>query len=104
MSSPPANASTKTKQSCVFPKDFAVDQTMVNWLNEKGITAPWQLETEKFANHHIAKGSLFKDWRAAWRTWMLNSIKYQVPAQQQHSPNGRQAVSDAINDIQNTDW
>lgn len=105
LSSPPANAPTKTKQSCVFPKDFAVDQTMVNWLNEKGITAPWQLETEKFANHHIAKGSVFKDWRAAWRTWMLNSIKYQVPAQQQAAiKTGREAVQDALGDIHNTDW
>lgn len=106
LGSPPANATKKQSTNCPYPNDFSVDQSMVDWLNEKRITAPWQLETEKFANHHIAKGSMFKDWRAAWRTWMLNSMKYQIHARPPPSTakSNREAVQDAIHDVHDTDW
>jgi hypothetical protein len=29
-----------------------------------------------FKNHHIAKGSIFADWDAAWRTWVDNEVKF----------------------------
>jgi hypothetical protein len=29
-----------------------------------------------FKNHHAAKGSLFADWDAAWRTWVDNQVKW----------------------------
>ena len=29
-----------------------------------------------FTNHHTAKGSTFKDWDAAWRTWVGNAVKF----------------------------
>lgn len=105
LGSPAANAPKKPKRACSYPSDFSVDQGMVDWLNEKGITTPWPLETEKFANHHMAKGSTFKDWKAAWRGWMLNSMKYSAPAQPPaNASGGRQAVRDSLNDIHDTDW
>lgn len=33
-------------------------------------------QTEKFENHHRAKGSTFSDWESAWRTWISNGIEY----------------------------
>ena len=30
-------------------------------------------EADRFSNHHAAKGSLFRDWDAAWRTWLGNA-------------------------------
>lgn len=33
-------------------------------------------EADKFSNHHHAKGSTFKSWDAAWRTWLGNAITY----------------------------
>lgn len=35
-------------------------------------------ETRQFLDHHRAKGSTFKDWTAAWRTWMRNAEKFAV--------------------------
>lgn len=29
-----------------------------------------------FKNHHAAKGSMFADWDAAWRTWVDNQVKW----------------------------
>ena len=41
----------------------------------------WSLPTEhpefsRFLSHHQAKESLFRDWAAAWRTWLGNAEKY----------------------------
>jgi hypothetical protein len=33
-------------------------------------------EFESFRDHHLAKGSTFADWTAAWRTWCRNAEKY----------------------------
>jgi len=33
-------------------------------------------EAEQFRNYHHAKGSTFKDWDAAWRTWLGNARKF----------------------------
>lgn len=35
-------------------------------------------QTAQFLDHHRAKGSTFKDWTAAWRTWMSNAQRYAV--------------------------
>ena len=29
-----------------------------------------------FVNHHASKGSLFKDWKRAWTTWIIHQKKY----------------------------
>jgi hypothetical protein len=34
-------------------------------------------ETAQFLDYHRARGSVFKDWAAAWRTWMRNAAKFQ---------------------------
>ena len=42
-------------------------------------------EADKFRNHHLSKQSRYRDWDAAWRTWLANAIKWRG----QHSANGR---------------
>ena len=34
-------------------------------------------EYEKFRDYHLARGSVMKDWFAAWRTWTRNAIKFE---------------------------
>lgn len=34
-------------------------------------------ELQQFKDYHTAKGSIMKDWQAAFRTWLGNSVKYQ---------------------------
>lgn len=35
-------------------------------------------ETTRFLDHHRAKGTVFQDWQAAWRTWMQRAAEYAV--------------------------
>lgn len=36
----------------------------------------WFTEAAKFRDHHTAKGSRFKDWDAAFRTWLRNAAEF----------------------------
>ncbi len=36
-------------------------------------------ELARFRDHHLAKGSIMKDWDAAFRLWMRNSVKWAKP-------------------------
>lgn len=36
-------------------------------------------EWVKFVSHHVAKGSLMRDWNAAWRTWVMRWQESQPP-------------------------
>jgi hypothetical protein len=33
-------------------------------------------EWQRFRDHHLAKGTIFKDWDAAWRTWLGNAVRF----------------------------
>lgn len=37
-------------------------------------------EADRFLNYHHSKGSTFKSWDAAWRTWLGNARKFSRPA------------------------
>ncbi len=37
------------------------------------------VEADQFQDFHRSKGSVFKDWDAAFRTWLRNSAKYSSP-------------------------
>lgn len=58
------------------PDPFVVDDGMRQWHAENTPTVDYRAETSQFVDHHRAKGSTFKDWRAAWRTWMRNAAKW----------------------------
>lgn len=78
----------KAKRSTGAPDHIAVTDDMRTWARTKGLDASrLATETERFLDHHRAKGSTFKDWTAAWRTWMSRSVDYapRVIAPAQHS-------------------
>lgn len=88
-SSPPAEqpqekAQRKTsgtpQRGCQLPADFYPDATGVDLAESTGVNLA--IELPKFADHHRAKGSVMKDWQAAWRTWARNSVKFSGPAKQ----------------------
>lgn len=39
------------------------------------------IEAEKFRDHHLKNGSVFKDWNAAWRTWCQRVKEFQPRGQ-----------------------
>lgn len=62
------------------PTGLTVTDAMSEWARTKGLSVDLERETEQFLDHHRAKGSKFKDWTAAWRTWMRNAQKW-APAE-----------------------
>jgi biotin operon repressor len=74
----PKESEPKTPRRAVAAPDvFPITDEMRVWARENNIRTNLQAETEQFLDHHRAKGSTFKDWRAAWRTWMRNTAKFQ---------------------------
>lgn len=64
-----------------LPPEFALTDEMKAWAKDHCPDVDLQAETAHFIDHHTAKGSTFKDWTAAWRTWMRRSKSWGKPAQ-----------------------
>lgn len=57
--------------------EFIVSDEMATWASKQGLPADSvMIETTKFFDHHLAKGSAFADWDAAWRNWVRNAVKF----------------------------
>jgi hypothetical protein len=61
------------------PDSFDLSLTLRSWFKEQnlsrlGIDA--RFETDKFLDHHRAKGTKFRNWDAAWKNWMRNAGKF----------------------------
>lgn len=65
---------------------FEITAEMRAWAEENNFQN-LESETEKFFDFHEAKGSIFKSWAAAWRTWMRNSVNFKP-----RSPPGNSAA------------
>lgn len=63
------------RASALDRKKFEITGAMRAWAAENEFSN-LESETEKFLDFHEAKGSLFKNWEAAWRTWMRNSLNF----------------------------
>jgi hypothetical protein len=68
------------------PQFFPVTPEMQTWALSKGFHGDLHRETEKFLDHHRAKGSLFASWPAAWRTWINRAVEYAGPGKKILSP------------------
>lgn len=76
-SSASPRSTSQRKQATTWPADFDLDGDLHRYAEDAGIDfhgipGLW----ERFKNHHQAKGTTFKDWRAAWRAWVGNEIKF----------------------------
>lgn len=70
-------SSSGEKRGTLCPESFPLDESLRAWFAERiGAGINLELETEHFLAHHRAKGTRFKDWREAWRKWMINALKY----------------------------
>lgn len=78
---------TKTAKAMALPDDFAPNETAEQLAGELGLVLSH--EQDALEDHHKANGSTFKDWQAAFRTWLRSSAKF---ALRQLSP-GRPALA-----------
>jgi len=69
-----AKSEKPLKRETEIPKDLTLDADMEKFASSRGVRP--QREFEAFVAYHTSKGSKFKDWKAAWRTWVLNSVKF----------------------------
>lgn len=81
------NAKPSTRAT-VLPADFMPNETAQQMARDFGLHLAEQQAA--FEDHHAAKGSTFKDWQAAFRTWLRNSNRFgQRPSAM--TPNNRSA-------------
>ena len=72
----PNHKRPRAKKSTSLPDDFCLTGEMAEWAQQNNITINLTTETEKFKDHHTAKGSVYKDWTAAWRTWIRKAQEW----------------------------
>lgn len=68
--------STKTVKGTQLPDDFHITADMTTWAMSKVPGLDVVGETEQFTDYHLARGTVFKCWTAAWRTWMRFAYKW----------------------------
>jgi hypothetical protein len=69
-------AGAPKKKATAAPAEFPITDKMQAFATKHGINGNIQTITDHFLDFHRAKGSTFKDWTAAWRTWVRNEVKF----------------------------
>lgn len=75
ISKPKGLDSVLPKKGTQLPDGFKPNDTGTRYAEDRNIDT--EVEIESFCNWHKAKGSLMKDWQAAWRTWCDKAQKFQ---------------------------
>ena len=69
----------KAKRATSISEPFALADTVVDALRKKHPSLDIGEQIDAFVDFHTAKGSVFKDWDAAFRTWCRNAVKFDKP-------------------------
>lgn len=77
-----------------IPNPFNVNDDVRKWAAAECPEVDLDGEVSKFVDHHIARGSVFKNWDAALRTWVRNAKEWSANARTTTRPN-RPAASRA---------
>ena len=92
--SPEAKSRSVVKRASAIPSDWAPDQAGVDFAVARGVDA--RSEVQRFRDYHMAKGSLMKDWAAAWRTWCGNAQRFAGNGRQTRPPDSRLTAMEII--------
>ena len=63
------------KRATSLPAGFEVTDELRQWAKEKGYASPDNL-LEAFKLYHTAKGSTYKDWKAAFQMWIKKDKEF----------------------------
>lgn len=69
-----ASKTLASSRAIPFPEDFKPDERAVAMATAFQFNA--HILFTAFRDHHLARGTLFKDWQAAFRTWIRNEKKF----------------------------
>lgn len=64
----------KATRGSIYPDGFEPDERAQMLAVSTGLNPHKELAA--FRDHHTAKGTVFKDWQAAFRNWLRNALKY----------------------------
>lgn len=68
---------SSTRALAPMPADFRLSNDTVVWTRSQlGADTEWIPVYKQFLSHHQAKGTKFKDWQAAWRTWVRREKRW----------------------------
>lgn len=65
------------KRGCQYPAGWSPKDSHLALAEDHDLD--YVVEAHQFEDHHRAKGSVFTDWDAAFRTWLRNSAKFSSP-------------------------
>ncbi|ABC27500.1 phage replication protein O [Hahella chejuensis KCTC 2396] len=99
----------RTKGPTRAPDDFDITDALFAWAIKNQITTDLAIETDKFLDHHRAKGTKFQCWKSAWRNWMRNSMRFAPkPTRQSHlneyGAAGNSTVPGDVYGFHDTSW
>ena len=75
---PSKELSVKSDRGSRLPDDFQPGEQHQQLADELQVNLA--TEFASFTDYHRSKGSVFKDWNAALRTWLRNARRFQRPA------------------------
>jgi hypothetical protein len=76
----PDNYIDAKKNATSIPDNYTPSASIQETFESKyGSVLSYEETVEAFTDFHLAKGSRFKDWDAAFRTWCRNAITFKGP-------------------------
>lgn len=82
-----------TKRATPFLDGFELDAGMLLFANENGVNPHGEFAA--FRDHHKSKGNVFRDWKAAWRTWVRNAVKFNGGKRIEQPANGPKSFDES---------
>lgn len=82
----------KTSKAIAIPQPLSVGEATLQALQAKYPSLDLGEQRDAFADYHTAKGSTFKDWDAAFRTWCRNAVKFAEPKTVIHKQEAKPAA------------
>lgn len=76
------------RRSVALPPDWVPSERNISDAFDRNFTEEEIHEQAgAFRDHHLAKGTTFKDWDAGWRTWLANARRFGRSASAPHARN-----------------
>jgi ribosomal protein L12E/L44/L45/RPP1/RPP2 len=75
----PASKAPKKARRSISPDWVPSDRNVAEAVARKFTEQEINHEAHKFRDHHLARGTLFADWDAGWRTWLGNARQFATP-------------------------
>ena len=92
-------APSKQKRATSISEDWRLSERNIQDAKERQFTEKeTNHEASQFRDYHLAKGSTFKNWDAAWRTWLGNARKFAANSatNQRNGKSRSHVIADAV--------